>query len=204
MSLPEHATADLDTFRTMDIVVLAASLAAVGLATPCAPSRTSASLSDSWLPPKCQPSLASFIPHGPHSELVVGGASYIAGLRPLPDAPPTTIPATTPRLLVALSLAAPTWTDIVMSSMTPTTDSSLVAAIATIQTVVAASQERQHATSLALEHEHAMGVALTAQMATAQHLILGHPPIDHEVPPLTREAPLGSGLDADHIPALHA
>jgi hypothetical protein len=65
---------------------------------------------------------------------------------------------------------------------------------------VAASQERQRAASLALEHERAMGVALTAQMATAQRLILAHPPVDHEAPPLTPEAP----LDADHIAALHA
>jgi hypothetical protein len=79
----------------------------------------------------------------------------------------------------------------------PAIDSSLVAAIATIQAVVAASQEREHAASLALEQERAMGAALTAQMATAQRLILDHPPV-------TLEAHLTSGLDVDHIVALHA
>jgi hypothetical protein len=51
----------------------------------------------------------------------------------------------------------------------------LVAAIATIQDTMAASQERERAASLALEQEHAMGAALTVQMATTQCLILGHP-----------------------------
>jgi hypothetical protein len=43
----------------------------------------------------------------------------------------------------------------------------LVVAITTIQTVVAASQERERATSLALEQERAMGVALTTQMVVS-------------------------------------
>ena len=49
-----------------------------------------------------------------------------------------------------------------------------------------------------------MGAALTAQMATAKSLILDPPPVAHETPPPTPEAPLASGLDADHIAALHA
>jgi hypothetical protein len=41
-------------------------------------------------------------------------------------------------------------------------------------------------------------------MATTQRLILGHPPVAPEVPEVTTEALLASGLDADHIAALHA
>jgi hypothetical protein len=84
----------------------------------------------------------------------------------------------------------------------PAIDSTLVAAITTIQATMVASQE--HTVSLTLEQEHAMGAALTAQMATAQRLILGHLSVAHEAPPVTLEAPLASGLDADHIAALHA
>ena len=83
--------------------------------------------------------------------------------------------------------------------MTPAADPALVAVIATIQVAAAASQEQERAASLALEQERAMGVALTAQ-----HLILGHPPVVCEAPPPTLEVPLASGLDADHITALHA
>jgi hypothetical protein len=49
-----------------------------------------------------------------------------------------------------------------------------------------------------------MDATLTAQMATAQHLILVHPPVAHEAPPVTLEAPHASELDAYHIAALHA
>jgi hypothetical protein len=42
------------------------------------------------------------------------------------------------------------------------------------------------------------------QMATAQRLLLGQPPVAPEIPPTTPEAPLATGLDADHIAALHA
>ena len=69
---------------------------------------------------------------------------------------------------------------------------------------MAASQEREHAASLPLEQERAMGAALTAQMATARRLILDHPPVTHEAPPVTPKAHLTSGLDVDHITALHA
>ena len=54
-------------------------------------------------------------------------------------------------------------------------DPTLVAAIATFQATMDASQEREHAASLALEQEQAMGAALTVQMATTQRLILGNP-----------------------------
>jgi hypothetical protein len=40
-------------------------------------------------------------------------------------------------------------------------------------------------------------------MATAQPLILDHPAVVHEAPTLPPEAPLASGLDVDHIAALH-
>jgi hypothetical protein len=61
--------------------------------------------------------------------------------------------------------------------MTPVADSALVAAIATIQAAVAASQECECAAFLALEQERAMGATLIAQMATVQRLILGHLPV---------------------------
>jgi hypothetical protein len=41
-------------------------------------------------------------------------------------------------------------------------------------------------------------------MATTQRLIIGSPPIAQEIPPPTPEAPHTSGLDTDHIAALHA
>jgi hypothetical protein len=49
-----------------------------------------------------------------------------------------------------------------------------------------------------------MGAALTAQMATSQRLILGHPLVTQTARPVTPEAPLASGLNADHIASLHA
>ncbi|XP_008656841.2 uncharacterized protein [Zea mays] len=102
----------------------------------------------------------------------------------------------------------PAWADTVVSSTaTPPTSSALVAAIATIQAAVAASQEHERAASLALEQERAMGAALTAQMATAQRLLLGRSPtmlVAHDDLPITSEAPHVSGLDATTIVALHA
>jgi hypothetical protein len=88
--------------------------------------------------------------------------------------------------------------------MATATNPALLAAIATIQAVVAASQERERAASLALEQERATGAALTAQMATVQRLILGHPQVAQVASPVTPETPLASGLDVDHIAALHA
>jgi hypothetical protein len=49
-----------------------------------------------------------------------------------------------------------------------------------------------------------LGATLTAQTAIAQRLIIGPPPVTHETPPPTLEAPHASGLYADHIAALHA
>ena len=49
-----------------------------------------------------------------------------------------------------------------------------------------------------------MVITLTAQMATAQRLILGSASVVHEAPPPTPEAPLASGLDVDHITTVHA
>jgi hypothetical protein len=73
-----------------------------------------------------------------------------------------------------LPIADTTWTS--PRVVAPSTDSALVAAIATIQAALAASQERVRAASHAVEQECAMGAALTAQMATAQLLIRGPPP----------------------------
>jgi hypothetical protein len=71
---------------------------------------------------------------------------------------------------------------------------------------VAASRERERTTSLALEQERALGAALTTQMATAQRLLLGRSSVTREdpPPPVIPEAIPTSGLDVDHISALHA
>jgi hypothetical protein len=76
--------------------------------------------------------------------------------------------------------------------------------VAAIQAALAASHERERAASRALEQERALAATLIAQMATAQRLVLGPPPVDQETPLPTPEAPHASGLDADHIAALHA
>jgi hypothetical protein len=49
-----------------------------------------------------------------------------------------------------------------------------------------------------------MSVAPTAHMASAQRLLLGHPPTAPATPLPPPEAPLATGLDADHIAAFHA
>jgi hypothetical protein len=41
-------------------------------------------------------------------------------------------------------------------------------------------------------------------MATAQRLLLDHPPVAHEDPPVAPEAPNASELHANAIAALHA
>jgi hypothetical protein len=91
-----------------------------------------------------------------------------------------------------------------LASPTTSTDSALASAIATIKAALAASQEREHAASRALEQECALAASLTAQMAIAQRLIIGPPPVAQETPPPTSEAPHASGLDANHIAALYA
>jgi hypothetical protein len=109
-----------------------------------------------------------------------GGAPYISGLGPLRDVSSPALRRGSPPGFPAL--AAPAGTDIVASSALPATDSSLVAALATIQATVAASRERERTTSLALEQERALGAALTTQMATAQRLLLGRPSVNREDP----------------------
>jgi hypothetical protein len=99
------------------------------------------------------PSLADIVSHSLRSEFAVGGPPYIAGLKPHHDTPPTIIAAQqrchgSPSGFPAL--AAPTRTDIVVSSMAQATDSPLVAVIATIHATVAASQERERVAALAL------------------------------------------------------
>jgi hypothetical protein len=57
------------------------------------------------------------------------------------------------------------WTEAAPSPLaTAPAPATLVAASATIQAAVAASQERQRAASLALDNERATGAALTAQL----------------------------------------
>jgi hypothetical protein len=79
-----------------------------------------------------------------------------------------------------------------------------VSAIAYIQAALEASKEHERAVTCALEQERTLGATLTTQMATAQRLLTGPPPVAQETPPPTTEAPHASGLDADHIAALHA
>ena len=128
-------------------------------------------------------------------DLAVDRVPYIAGLAPLPGdlSPAQQRPRRPPS---GFTLAAP--------APMARTDSAFVATIATIQATVAALQGRERVASLALEQEHAMGAALSAQMPTTKRLILDPAPVVHEAPPLTPEAPLASGLDDDHIVALHA
>jgi hypothetical protein len=98
--------------------------------------------------------------------------------------------------------------DITWAPMVPTADPALVAAIATIQAAVAASQERQRTASLAEERECAMGQALTTQLANAQCLLHGcdtpPPPVAPTPEGGVLESPHTSGLHADTIAALHA
>jgi hypothetical protein len=96
-------------------------------------------------------------------------------------------------------VADTTWAPTALS-----TDTTMSSSIAAIQAALAAPQEREHAVSRALEQERALAATLTAQMATAQRLVIGPPPVDQETPPPTPEAPHTSGLDADNIAAFHA
>jgi hypothetical protein len=107
--------------------------------------------------------------------------------------PPPGFPPTRPLVADA------TW-----ASPHPSTDSTLPSTIAAIQAALAASQERERTTSRALDQEHALAATLTAQMATVQRLILNPPPVDPGTPPPTPDATHTSGLEADHIAALHA
>jgi hypothetical protein len=67
---------------------------------------------------------------------------------------------------------------------------SMSSAIAAIQAALAASRERERATSRTLEQEHALAATLTAQMATAQRLVIGPPSVDQETPPPTQRLPM--------------
>jgi hypothetical protein len=107
--------------------------------------------------------------------------------------PPPGFPTTRP-------LAA----DATWASPLPSTDSTLPSTIAAIQAALAASQERERAASRALDQERALAATLTAQMATVQRLILSPPLVDSGTPPPTPDATHASGLEADHIAALHA
>eukprot|EP00267_Zea_mays_P053348 XP_020406462.1 nascent polypeptide-associated complex subunit alpha, muscle-specific form-like [Zea mays] len=102
------------------------------------------------------------------SELAHGGAPYIAGLGPIHSASPLPMRRGSPPGFPAF---ATTWSHTVAPSALPTTDSSLVGTLATIQAAVTASRERERAASLALERERALGAALTTQMASTQRLL---------------------------------
>jgi hypothetical protein len=106
------------------------------------------------------------------------------------------------------SITRPLIADTTWASPALSTDSTMSSAIAAIQAALAASQERKRVASRALEQECALAATLTAQMATAQRLAIGPPPVDQGTPPPTPDAPRASILDADHITdhiaALHA
>jgi hypothetical protein len=114
---------------------------------------------------------------------------------------PTRLPRQPPP---GFSTTRPLVADVTWASTTLPTDPTMSSAIAAIQAALAASQERERAASWALEQERALATTLTAQMATAQRLAIGPPPVDQGTPPPTPDAPHASGLDADHIAALHA
>jgi hypothetical protein len=124
------------------------------------------------------------LPHGllpsARSDLTVGGAPYITGLGALPGPSPAAFAAQQQRARRSSpgfpahhpALATPAWTNIVAYlSAPPPASSVLVTAIATILTVVAASQEHEHATTLALKQERTMGATMTTQLAAARHLL---------------------------------
>jgi hypothetical protein len=59
--------------------------------------------------------------------------------------------------------------------------STLVAALATIQSAIAVARDRERVAAQAWESERAVSVSLTVQMAEAQRLLLGR--VDHPPPP---------------------
>jgi hypothetical protein len=107
-----------------------------------------------------QHTLAGRLPHGPRSELAVGGAPYISGLGPLPDAAPHAQQQLLRRHSSPSGFSAratTTWAD----ATAPLTSSTLVTAIATIQATVEASRDCERAATIVLQQDRAMSVALT-------------------------------------------
>jgi hypothetical protein len=118
-----------------------------------------------------------------------GQSPFIVGVEPLPGVLLDALTAQHTRRSPPgfLTHTDPSWTNLIATtSAPPPTSPTLVAAIATIQAAVAASQEQERATILALERERAMGVALTTQMAIVSHLLLSRSPTP---PSLTPETP---------------
>jgi hypothetical protein len=72
--------------------------------------------------------------------------------------------------------------------------------IVALQAALAASQKRERAASRALEQERALAATLTAQMATAQRLVIGPPPVAQETPPLSHPV-LEGKPNANHVRA---
>jgi hypothetical protein len=93
---------------------------------------------------------------------------------------PTCLPRHPPP---GFSTTRPLVADTTWASTTLSTDSTMSSAIAAIQAALTASQEREHAASRALEQERALAATLTAQMATAQRLVIGPPSVDQATPP---------------------
>jgi hypothetical protein len=76
------------------------------------------------------------------------------------------------------STTRPLVADTTWASPALSTDSTMSLAIAAIHAALAASQEHERTASRALEQERALAATLTAQMATAQRLAIGPPPVD--------------------------
>jgi hypothetical protein len=148
---------------------------AAGAATAGVDARLAASLSSPSATVAVSASAADLVPIGlglPGYPACTGALTGLLSPTRLPRQPPPRFSTTRPLVADA------TW-----SSTTLSTDSTMSSAIAAIQAVVAASQERERTASLAL------AATLTAQMATAQRLIIRPPPVDQETPPPTSEAP---------------
>jgi hypothetical protein len=200
---PNNTVASAALWATSAFATVAAPLDVVVAATSaCTPDHTAPGATATAAAASAQ--AVGLLPNILYGELGLPGYPTSMGDLSAPAAPgPSPCPAspgsapgfTAPRLPIADNTWAPP------RVVAPSTDSALVAAIVTIQAALSASQEHERAVSRALEEEHAMGAALTAQMATTQRLIRGRPPVIPETPPLTLEAPIASGLDADHIAA---
>ncbi|XP_035820900.1 receptor kinase-like protein Xa21 isoform X1 [Zea mays] len=113
-----------------------------------------------------------------------GYPTCVDALTGLPS--PTRLPRHPPP---GFSTTRPLVADATWASPPPSTDPTLASTIATIQATLATSQERERAASGALEQERALAATLTAQMATAQHLVIGPPPVDQATTPPTQRLP---------------
>jgi hypothetical protein len=104
---------------------------------------------------------------------------------------PTRLPRQQPP---GFSTTRPLVADATWTSAMPSIDSALASTITTIQAALEASKERERAATRALDQERTLGATLTAQMATAQRLIIGplRSLLRHHRPPQRLPTPLDS------------